>query len=94
MEPKPKDIDGKSGLIRLNSFLLTLATGGILWNVATLNNVDKRLSNLETAFAIRVGETADIKKTQEEHTSLFSDIVIRLTKLETIQNEKHGSDRN
>lgn len=78
----------KTVLSRINSILLTICTSGILWGAAKLTNIDNRLSSLETAFGIRVSESAEIKNTQEDHTKSLADVVLRLSRLEYIANEK------
>lgn len=80
----------KASLSKLNSFLLTLCTSGIIWGAAKLTNIDTRLSSLEAKFGIRVDEMSEIKGVQNTHTSILGDVIVRLSKLEYIelQNQK------
>lgn len=85
MEQKNTD----SGLRKLNSFMLSLCTAGIIWMASTVNGLEIKMSRIETLLDGHTTSITDVKMESDKNSLSIYDLINRLTKLEIINDEKN-----
>ena len=82
----------ENGLRKLNTFLLTLCTSGILWMASSINNLDSKMSRLEALFDSHSDLIKAVTQRTDKNTLDITDLIIKLSTLTIIndQKQKHG----